>query len=214
MAGSGQDLNSMFLASGVSLASGIAVKQQLLPVGKSVLISDRGVTLEVPPGASARFPDGKTTGRVQVTIIQGSRLPGINLPAGVYTNTIAQITPLGTTFSPGASLSFPNPDPNKLGAGAKVDLYRYDFKSGSFIKRGTATVTTDKSRVISVGRVVDIASLWLITAPAVITTVRGRVIDNLGFAVPGALASVNGKSDLTDQNGGFVIPQVALIGTT
>ncbi len=214
MPGLGQDLNSMFLTSEASIASGIAIRQQITPGGKSVLISDRGVTLEVPPGASIRFPDGKTIGRVQVTVIQGSRLPGINLPAGVYTNTIAQITPFGTTFSPGASLSFPNPDPNKLGAGAKVDLYRYDFKSGSFIKRGTATVTTDKSRVVSDGRVVDIASLWLITAPAAITTVRGRVIDNLGFAVPGALASVNGKSDLTDQNGGFVIRQVALIGTT
>ncbi len=180
--------------------------------GRAVVISHRGVTLEIPIGTSVRFPDGKTNGQVRLTVLEGSRLPGITLPVGVYSSTIAQITPLGAEFSPGASLSFPNPDQSRLGPGAKVDLYRYDFRNGAFIRRGTATVTSDRARVISDGRLVDLASFWLVASPAGVTTVTGRVIDSLGLPVVGARVSVNGRAGASDSNGGFGIADVATAG--
>jgi len=186
-----------------------ADKQQNQTPAKTVVISHRGVSLEIPIGTSVRFPDGKTNGQMRLTVVEGSRLPGINLPTGVYSSTIAQITPLGSQFSPGASLSFPNPDQARFAPGAKVDLYRYDFRNGVFVKRGTATVTADRARVVSDGRLVDLASYWLATATASVTTVTGRVIDSLGSPVAGAKVSVNGRAGTSDQNGGFAIADVA-----
>jgi uncharacterized protein (TIGR03437 family) len=179
---------------------------------KTVVISDRGVSLEVPIGTGVRFPDGKSSGQMQLTVLERSRLPGITLPVGVYSQTIAQITPLGSVFTPGASLSFPNPDLNNLPPGSKVDLYRYDFQTGAFIKRGTATVSPDRSSVVSDGRLVDLASFWFAAAPSAVTTVIGRVIDALGFPIPGAQVTVNGRADRTDVNGSFTIGHVATVG--
>jgi hypothetical protein len=109
-------------------------------------------------------------------------------------------------------MSFPNPDQARLGPGAKVDLYRFDPRAGSFIKRGTATVTADRARVVSDGRVVDLASYWLAATPSGVTTVTGRVVDPFGSPVSGAQVSANGRSDISDQNGGFSIADVATAG--
>ncbi|MFN0087719.1 MAG: IPT/TIG domain-containing protein [Blastocatellia bacterium] len=179
---------------------------------KTVIITDRGVSLEVPIGTSVRFPDGKTSGQAQLTVVQRSRLPGIALPTGIYSTAIAQITPLGTVYSPGASLTFPNPDPSNLGPGAKVDLYRYEFQSGNFIKRGAGTVSADRARVVSDGRVVDVASFWLAAAASSVTTVRGRVLDSFGSPFAGAKVTVNGRWATSDTNGGFTIGDVPTIG--
>lgn len=180
---------------------------------KNTIISDRGVSLEVPIGTTVKFPDGKTSGSVQVTLVQRSRLPGLSLPLGVYSPAIAQVTPLGTQFSPGASLTFPNPDP-ALPAGAKVDLYRYDFSSAVFVKRGTATVSADRSKVVSDGRVVDLASFWFAAAPGGVTTVVGRVINEFGLPVSSAHVTVNGRAGRTDSNGGFTVADVATAGNS
>ena len=177
-------------------------------------ITDRNVTLDIPTGTQVTFPDGKTIGRVNLTVLEKSRLPGIKLPPGVYSSSIVQITPIGTDFKPGAILSFPNPDPATLNAGAKVDFYRYDEQSGTFIKRGTGTVSSDKSRVISDGRIVDKGSYWFAAAQSGVTTVTGRVIDALGLPVSGAQVTVNGRADVTDTNGGFIISDVATAGLT
>ncbi len=195
------------------LADNQPAANQIPTPTKTVTISNRGVTLEVPIGTGVRFPDGKTSGQMQLTVLERSRLPGINLPVRVFSPTICQITPLGSLFSPGASLSFPNPDQVNLGPGAKVDLYRFDFQNGVFLKRGTATVSADRSRVVSDGRVVDLASFWFAAAPSGLTTVTGRVIDGLGFPVSRAIVSVNGRSGVSDQNGGFSIPDVATTGS-
>jgi uncharacterized protein (TIGR03437 family) len=187
-----------------------AAKQQ--STNKNTVVSDRGISLEIPIGTNVRFPDGKTRGSVQLTLVQRSRLPGLILPTGVYSTSIAQITPLGTQFSPGASLTFPNPDSANLPPGAKVDLYRYDFQAGVFIKRGTATVTADRARVVSDGRVVDVASFWFAAAPGGVTTVAGRVVNENGSPVFGATVTVNGRSSRTDSNGGFAVVDVATAG--
>jgi len=193
---------------------GSRLKQQVFPPGANVNITSRGVNLEIPFNATVRFPDGKNAGTVQVTVVEGSRLPGIELPKGVYSAAIAQITPFGTTFSPGASMRFPNPDQNNLPPNSKLDLYRYDATAGVFIKRGTATVSADGTSVNTDGRIIDIASFWFVASPSEVTTVTGRVIDLFGFPVPGAIVSVNGRSSTSDQNGGFSIADVSTTGAT
>lgn len=195
------------------IASALRAKQQSGPQGRSAIITDRGVTLDVPIGASVRFPDGKTSGQVQMTVVERSRLPGISLPPGIYSSTIAQITPLGTKFTPGASLTFPNPDPLTLNPGSRVDLYRYDPPTGSFIRRGNGVVSADRMTVVSDGRVVDMASFWLVATGSNGTTVTGRVIDSAGLPVVGAKVTVNGRSSQSDQNGGFSLPDVSAVGS-
>lgn len=175
-------------------------------------ITDGNVTLDIPTGVRVEFPGGKSVGRVNLTKLEKSRLPAISLPSGVYSSTIVQITPIGAQFTPGASLSFPNPDPTRLNAGAKVDFYRYDEDEGKFIKRGTGTVSSDNARVVSDGRIVDEASYWFAAAAGGVTTVAGRVVDTLDFPLPGVKVTVNGRGDTTDENGGFIIPDVATAG--
>jgi len=188
---------------------GPLAESQFSPLAKSVFISNRGVTLEVPFGTNVRFPDGKSSGQVQLTVLEGARLPGITIPAGINTRSIAQITPIGTKFQPGVSISFPNPDPTNLGPGTKVSLYRYDPATGSFVRRGTGIVSADRALVNSDGRVVDLATFWLLATSARMTTVNGRVVDVQGHPVSGAKVTANGRASLSDQNGGFSIPDVS-----
>jgi uncharacterized protein (TIGR03437 family) len=195
-------------ATGVVYAQDSSAMDQPSPAAKDIQISHKGVTLEVPINASVRFPDGKTSGQIQLTVVENSRLPGISPPLGVASSTIAMITPIGTKFSTGASISFPNPNRNTLPPGSKLDFYRYDPESGKFITRGTGTISADGSRVVSDGRIFDMASYWLANAPISMTTVTGKVINGRLAPVPGAIVTANGRSAKTDQNGAFIIPEV------
>lgn len=182
---------------------------QFAPLEKVVKISNRGVSIEVPFGTAVRFPDGKSSGQIQLTVLEGTRLPGITIPSGINPESVAQITPLGARFQPGASISFPNPDQQTLRPGDRVPLYRYEATTGSFIRRGSGVVTPDGSRIDSDGRAVDMASFWMVGTTAQVTTVTGRVIDLQGQPISGARVSVNGRTGLTDLNGGFTISDVA-----
>ncbi|MFZ4793214.1 MAG: IPT/TIG domain-containing protein [Blastocatellia bacterium] len=188
-----------------------AVREQLAPQAGSTQISDRGVTLDVPVTTVVKFPDGRSTGTLQVTVIEKSRLPGIVLPTGVYSSMIAQITPIGASFSPGASITFPNPDATGLAAGSRVDLYRYDSTAGVFVKRGAGIVSSNRTQVVSDGRVVDAGGFWLAAVASSVTTVTGRVIDSSGNPVAGSKVTVNGRATISDQNGGFSLPDVATV---
>jgi uncharacterized protein (TIGR03437 family) len=104
-----------------------------------------GVTFEVPSSASVIFPDGATSGALSLATVANSHLPAA-LPPGIFSSTVAQITPLGVTLTPGGKLTFPNTD--GLPAGAQAKLFRLDQTPsspilGSFIEAGTATVSTD-----------------------------------------------------------------------
>ena len=191
------------------LRSGIGGASQSSPLSKTVKITDRGVAIDIPIGTGVRFPDGKTSGQVQLTVIEGARLPGISIPIGVNAAVIAQVTPLGTRFQPGAAISFPNPAPNTLGPGERLPLYRYDPSTGAFVRRGVGVVSLDRSTIESEGKVVDIASFWMVAIPTRTTTVTGRVIDSLGLPAAGVKVSAIGRASLSDQNGGFTINDVA-----
>lgn len=182
---------------------------QFAPLEKAVRVSNRGVSIEFPFGTGVKFPDGKSSGQIQLTVLEGTRLPGLTIPTGINPDLVAQITPLGARFQPGASISFPNPDSLTSRPGDRLPLYRYDTASGTFIRRGNGIVTADGSRVESDGRVVDIASFWMVGPSARVTTVTGRVIDMQGHPISGARVSVNGRTGLSDLNGGFTIADVA-----
>ncbi len=189
----------------------LAIREQLAPKVGTTSISNRGVSLEVPLTTTVKFPDGTLRGSVQVTVIERSRLPGIQLPTGVFSSNIAQITPIGVAFSPGASITFPNPDPNSIGPGTKIDIYRYDANTGSFIKRGTGTVSGDRLQVVSDGRIVDTGGFWMAAVTGRVTTVTGRLIDSFGDPVAGGKVTANGRAAISDQNGGFSLPDVPAI---
>ena len=189
----------------------LAMREQLSPKVGTTSISNRGVSLEVPLTTTVKFPDGTLRGSVQVTVIERSRLPGIQLPTGVFSSNIAQITPIGVAFSPGASITFPNPDPNSIGPGTKIDIYRYDANTGSFIKRGTGTVSGDRLQVVSDGRIVDTGGFWMAAVSGRVTTVTGRLIDSFGDPVAGGKVTANGRAAISDQNGGFSLPDVPAI---
>lgn len=210
---SGSSLANLVSRNGGSVQSlPLSLREQIAPQVSSTLITNRGVTLEVPVTTTVKFPDGSTRGTIQVTMIERSRLPGILLPSGVFSSNIVQITPLGVSFSPGASISFPNPDPNSIGPGTRVDIYRYDSGTGGFIKRGTGTISANRLLVVSDGRIVDSGGFWMAAVSGRVTTVTGRLIDSFGDPVAGGKVSANGRAAITDQNGGFSLPDVAAIG--
>jgi len=189
----------------------LSIRDQLTPKVSTTVITNRGVTLEVPLATSVRFPDGSQRGTIQVTLIERSRLPGIALPTGIFSTNIVQITPIGASFTPGASITFPNPDPGSIGAGSRVDIYRYDLTSGGFIRRGTGTVSANRLQVVSDGRVVDTGGFWMAAVSGRVTTVTGRLIDSFGDPVTGGKVSANGRAAISDQNGGFTLPDVPAI---
>ncbi|HWQ35635.1 MAG TPA: carboxypeptidase-like regulatory domain-containing protein [Blastocatellia bacterium] len=179
-----------------------------------VNITDRNVTLDIPTGTQIRFPDGKTLAPRQPDCAGKIAAARPQTAARrLFVNDCADHAHR-PRFEPGAILSFPNPDPANLNAGAKIDFYRYDEASDAFVKRGTGTVSQDKSRVGSEGRIVDQASYWFAAAQSGVTTVTGRVIDRLGLPVSGAHVTVKGRADTTDENGGFIITDVATAGLT
>ena len=189
----------------------LSVREQLAPTVSTTVITNRGVTLEVPLTTSVRFPDGSLRGTVQLTLIERSRLPGIILPTGIFSTSIAQITPISASFSPGASITFPNPDPNSIGPGTRIDIYRYDLTTGGFIRRGTGTVSANRLQVVSDGRIVDSGGFWMAAVSGRVTTVTGRLIDSFGDPVAGGKVSANGRAAISDQNGGFSLPDVPSI---
>ncbi|MFN0121500.1 MAG: hypothetical protein ACKV2V_13490 [Blastocatellia bacterium] len=193
---------------GLEISAGAPADSGTLPY----TLTDAGVTLELPAAGNVIYPDDRTAGKVSLTMLRNGRLPGVKLPPGVYANAVAQITPIGAKFQSGAGLRFPNPDPENLAPGAQVDFYRYDTDTGGFIRRGTGTVSADRSRIVADGGVIDQASYWLMIVPGAVTTVTGQVVDELGRPVAGAHVSVNGCGDITDANGGFIIPDVAAMG--
>jgi uncharacterized protein (TIGR03437 family) len=181
------------------------------PTAPTATITTDGVTLDVPGTALARFPDGRTQGQITLTSVRNSRTP-VNLPPGVFSSTIVQITPFRVQLSPGGTLTFPNRD--GLTAGSAARLYKFDQSAnsptiGTFIDVGPATVSADRRFVQTNTGAIQETSYYFVAIPRQTTTIIGRIVESDGRTpVRRARANLRGQEAFTDGNGGFVLAQV------
>lgn len=166
-----------------------------------------GIQLNVPSNVRVEFPDGASSGRIILTPLSNSRTP-VPLPFGVYSASIAQITPFKVKFDPGLKISFPNPE--NFPAGALVDLYRYDFDTGKFVQeKDPARVSADGQRIETAPDAIKITSYYFAAQQKQTTTITGRVLDKNGKPVSRAIASFRGQESLpTDGNGSYTLRYV------
>lgn len=181
------------------------------------LIQDNDVTFEIADNATAAFPGNAAGGTVFLNLVERSRTP-VELPPGVFSSTIVQLTPFRTRLTPGGKLSFPNAD--RLPVNSSPRLYRLDQTPGSptlgtFVDDGAAFVTGDGRRVESAVNAVTETSMFFIAVPQPVTTVIGRVVENDGSTpVRNAVARANGQEATTDGNGGFTLRNVSVGAAT
>ena len=97
--------SSAFGRSSVAGTSSFSYADQLLPVP----ISTAGFTLLLPANVDAVFPGGGKSGTIFLTPLKDGRMP-LDLPPGIFSSSIVQITPFDVQLNPGAKLTFPNAD--------------------------------------------------------------------------------------------------------
>jgi uncharacterized protein (TIGR03437 family) len=166
-------------------------------------LSTGGYQLDVPANVRASFPDGATSGRIILTPLSNARTP-VTLPPGVYSASIAQITPFKVTFDPGLKISFPNSE--RFPANAPVDLYRYDFDASRFVKeKDPAYVSADGQRIETVPDAVKITSYYFAAQQRQTTDIRGFVKDKNNKPVSRATVDFRGQNAVTDGNGSFLM---------
>ncbi len=109
--------------------------------GTLTLASVPGFSFHVPAG-SATFPGGSRSGCITVTPVHGDKVPMV--PGfGQQPRFVVTIQPVGTHFSPPASITFPNVD--GLAPREVTEMYSYDHDLSTFVAIGTATVSDDGS---------------------------------------------------------------------
>lgn len=168
--------------------------------------------LTLPPNAVVRFPDGSTSGRINVTPLDQGRTPAI-LPTGHFSSTIAQLAPFGATITPGGKLTFPNTD--GLPANTQAGLFRFKQRSddssgdiGSFMDVGAATVSTDGRQVETTANAITETSYYFVSIQRPTAAINGRVVESDGRPVPRAIVQARGQATFTDGFGGFVLRDV------
>ncbi len=181
------------------------------------VIQESGIAFEIADNATAVFPGGGTSGTVILNLVEQSRTP-VELPPGVFSSTIAQLTPFRVKLTPGGKLIFPNRD--MLPVGSQPKLYRFDQTIGSptfgtFVEAGAATVSASGGFIETLPTAITETSIYLAAVPRRVTTVVGRVIENDGATpVRGANARANGQEAITDGNGGFTLRNVSVPDNT
>ena len=115
----------------------------------------------------------------------------------------------GTKFNPGAKLVFPNQD--KYLPNENVDLYRLDQniqsdEVGTFVKNGTATVSSDGQIIETALDAIKEGSIYLVSNPRPTTTLRGQVRAEDGNVPVGQVqVTARGQQTYTDNSGSFVL---------
>lgn len=204
--GSSATIGSSTIGS-VPAASGAALNRESEAEQANTLIQTGQITLEVPAGAKALFPDGTTSGSIYLTQLENGRT-SVNLPVGYYSSDIVQITPFNVTIDPGAKLTFPNS--SGLAAGAKMALFRFSAADGRFVRESAlATVTADGQSVETGGNAIRVTSIYFVAPLRRTTTITGRVFESNGTTpVRGALARFRGQESLTDGTGSYILRSV------
>ncbi len=184
-----------------------SVMQQVPP---ETSISTGGVTFRLPVGATAVFPDNSTSGRITLDVLTGSLTPA-KMPRGIFSQSVAQITPLGVTLSPGGRLIFPNLD--GYPPDSSVMLFKYDLNEGTFVDtRIEARVSADGSTISTPLGSITETSYYFVAAPRTVTALAGRVLDFGGTnPVRGAVVRARGQETKTDGNGAYVLRNVPAI---
>ncbi len=206
-----------FGSTGTPAPSTLAERTSPGQAAQTRLIQDNGVMFEITDNAAAMFPGNVTSGTIFLNLVERSRTP-VELPPGVFSSTIAQLTPFRTRLTPGGKLSFPNAD--RLPITSSPRLYRLDQAPGSqtlgtFVDAGAAFVTTDGARVETAANAVTETSMFFVAVPQPVTTVIGRVVENDGTTpVRNAIARANGQEATTDGNGGFTLRNVSVSAAT
>ena len=155
-----------------------AVRSEITQAQEITLSTD-GVTFALPVGVSAIFPDGSVRGRITLDVLAGSLTP-VKLPKAVFSQSIVQITPLGTQFTPGGRLVFPNLD--GFPANSSVALYKFDLATGAFVDTGVlGNVSANGSVISTPNNSITEASYYFAAAPRGVTTLAGRVLEAGGL---------------------------------
>jgi hypothetical protein len=173
-----------------------------------------GVVLEIPAGAVITLPDGTTGGQLRLDVLDSNRAPA-RLPPLQFSSVIAQITPLGARITPGARLTFPNPD--GYAANSQVRLFRYEQDRQSpnlaeFVDVGAATVSADGQRIVTAANAITEATYYFISQTRPTISVIGRTVEDDLSRTPvrRAVIGSRGRDIFTDGNGGYVLHNVPI----
>jgi len=124
-----------------------------------------GFSLEVAPG-SVTFPDGSRSGRITATIVHPDKVP-MAPQFGQQPRFVVSIQPANARFDPPARITAPNVD--GLEAGEVTELYSFDHELDRFVNIATATVSEDRSVVISDPGAGILKAGWHASSPPVTT---------------------------------------------
>ncbi len=180
---------------------------QAQPEQQSVTIQTDEFQLIVPSNVKVTTPTGGNSATLTLTPLKNARTP-VELPFGVFSTSIVQITPFNVKLDPGAKLVFPNTD--GFPAGTRLVLFRFDRDAGKFLPESSAvTVSADGQRIETENDAVKITSYYFASLVQPTTTVVGRVLENdRKTPAPRALVRLKGREAFTDGNGSYVLRYV------
>ncbi|MGE0886820.1 MAG: Ig-like domain-containing protein [Blastocatellales bacterium] len=189
------------------LSSGYEFVSQTQPEQQAITIQTDDFQLIVPSDVKVTTPNGGNTATLTLTPLKNSRTP-VELPLGVFSTSIVQITPFNVTMDPGAKLVFPNTD--GFPAGARLVLFRYDQAAGAFVPdSATVSVSADGQRIETEDGAIKVTSYYFASLVQSTTTVVGRVVEaDRKTPVPRALVRLKGREAFTDGNGSYVLRYV------
>lgn len=182
-----------------------------------ITIQTGSFSLQVPSTANVQFADGSKSGRLTLTPLQNGRTP-VELPLGIYSSSIVQITPFNTRVSPGMKLIFPNTD--GFVAGTELKLFRYDADAGQFVQVEGAkvTVSADAKTIETGANDIQLTSFYFAANTRPSTTVKGFVrccVNETGSTttrqpepVVGATVKLRGQEAKTDGAGSYILRNV------
>ena len=89
------------------ISQAASASREVSTTASPLSLAEDGLGFELPSNTTATFPTEGTSQRLTLSRVKES-LPPTALPAGWLSREVAQITPIGTKFSQGGKLVFPN----------------------------------------------------------------------------------------------------------